>query len=66
MVRAAHAEESLLPKEKERWWAPYVVDFAIVCCVPPLAGGVSCPDAIVRVAADDDGIVSTKYGRQST
>jgi len=57
MVRAALAEESLLPKEKERWRALYVVDFAVVRCVPPLAGGVFCPDAIVRVASNDDGIV---------
>ena len=42
MVRTALAEESLLPKEKGRWWAPYVVDFAVVRCAPPLAGGVSC------------------------
>ena len=62
MVRAAHAEESLLPKEKERWWALYVVDFAVVCCVPPLAGGVSYPDAIVRVVASDDGVVLGRPG----
>ena len=57
MVRAALVEESLLPKEKERWWVPYVVDFVVICCVPPLAGDVSCPDAIVRVVAGDDGVV---------
>ena len=62
MVRAALAKESLLPKEKERWWAPYVIDFAVVCCVPPLAGGVSCLDAVVRVAADDDGVVPGRPG----
>ena len=46
MVQAALAEEeSLLPKEKD------------VRCVPPLVGGVSCPDTVVRVAADDDGVV---------
>jgi len=58
MVRAALAEEeSLLPKEKERWRVPHVVDFAIVCCVLPSAGGVSYPDAVVKVAANDDGVV---------
>ena len=56
MVRAALAEESLLPKEKEHWRALYVVDFAVVRCGPPLAGGVSCPDAIIRVVANDDGV----------
>ena len=58
----ALAEESLLPKEKERWWASYVVDFAVVCRVPPLAGGVSCPNAIVRVVAGDDGVVPGRLG----
>ena len=57
MVRVALAEESLLPKEKECWWAPYVVDFTVVCCVPPLARGASCPNAVVRVVANDDGVV---------
>ena len=56
VVRATLAEESLLPKEKGHWWAPYVVDFAVVRCAPPLAGGVSCPEAIVRVVAGDDGV----------
>ena len=57
MVRAALVEESLLPKEKRRRWASYVVDCAIVRCAPPLAGGVSCPYAVVRVMAGDDGVV---------
>ena len=57
MVRAALAEESLLPKEKRRRWASYVVDCTIVRCAPRLAGGVSCPYAVVRVMAGDDGIV---------
>ena len=57
MVHAALAEESLLPKEKRRRWASYVVDCTIVRCAPRLAGGVSCPYAVVRVMARDDGVV---------
>ena len=57
MVRTAFAEESLLSKEKRRRWASYVVDCAVVRCAPPLAGGVSCSYAIVRVMARDDGVV---------
>ena len=57
MVRTALAEESLLPKEKRRRWASYVVDCAIVRYAPPLAGGVSYPYVIVRVVAGDDGVV---------
>jgi len=57
MVRAALAEESLLPKEKRCRWASYVVDCAVVRCAPPLAGGVSCSYAVVRVTAGDDGAV---------
>ena len=57
MVHATLAEESLLPKEKRRRWAPYVVDCAVVCCAPPLVGGVSCPYAVVRIMAGDDGVV---------
>jgi len=62
MVYAALAEESLLPKEKGRWEASYVVDYAVVRCAPPLAGGVSCPYAIVRVMAGDDGVVPGRSG----
>ena len=57
MVRTALAEESLLPKERRRRWASYVVNCVVVRCAPPLAGGVSCPYAVVRVMAGDDGIV---------
>ena len=57
MMRAALVEESLLSKEKRRRWASYVVDCAVVHCAPPLAGGVSCSYAVVRVMARDDGIV---------
>ena len=62
MVRAALAEESLLLKEKRRRWASYVVDCAVVRYAPPLAGGVSCPYAVVRVMAGDDGIVPRCHG----
>ena len=57
MVRAALAEESLLLKEKERWRAPYVVDFAVVRCAPPSVGGISCLYTVIRVVAGDDGVV---------
>ena len=57
MVRATLAEESLLPKEKRHRWALYVVDCAVVRYAPPLAGGVSCPYAVIRVVAGDDGVV---------
>jgi len=66
MVHAALAEESLLPKEKGRWWAPCVVDFAVVRCAPPLAGGVPCPNAVVRVVAGDDGVVPRRPGGDVT
>ena len=36
---------------------PSIVDFVIVHCGLPSAGGASCPDAIVGVGADDDGVV---------
>ena len=62
MVRAALAKESLLLKEKRRRWASYVVDCAVVRCAPPLAGGVSCPYAVIRVMAGDDGVVFRRHG----
>ena len=62
MMRAALAEESLLSKEKRRRWASYVVDCAVVRCAPPLAGGVSCSYAVVRVMARDDGVVPRRHG----
>ena len=62
MVRAALVEESLLPKEKRRRWASYVVDCAVVRCAPPLVGGISCPYAVVRVMAGDDGVVPRHHG----
>ena len=62
MVRAALAEESLLSKEKRRRWASYVIDCTIVRCAPPLARGVSCSYAVVRVMAGDDGVVPKHPG----
>ena len=62
MVCAALAEELLLPKERRRRWASYVVDCVVVRCAPPLAGGVSCPYAVVRVMARDDGVVPKRHG----
>jgi len=62
MVRAALAEESLLSEEKRRRWASYVVDCAVVRCAPPLAGGISCSYAVVRVMAGDDGVVPRRPG----
>ena len=62
MVRTALAEESLLSKEKRHRWASYVVDYAVVRCAPPLAGGVSCSYAVVRVMAGDDGVVPRRPG----
>ena len=58
MAWFACAEEgSLLPKEKRRWRAMSVVDFTVVGCGLPSAGGTFCLDVVVRVAADDDGVV---------
>jgi len=58
MVRAAFAEEGpLLPKEEGHWRVPSVVGFAVIRCGLPSMGGAPRPDAVVRVAADDDGIV---------
>ena len=58
MVRVAFAEKgSLSSKEEGHWRVPNVAGFAIVCCDLPLAGGAPRPDAIVGVAADDDGVV---------
>ena len=58
MARFTGAEEgSLLPKEERRRGVLSVVDFAVVGCGLPSAGGASCPNAVVRVAADDDGVV---------
>ena len=58
MAQFAYAEEgSPLPKEKRCRRAMSIVDFAAVGCGLPSAGGASYPNAVVRVAADDDGVV---------
>ena len=63
MARFAGAREgSLLPKEVRRRRVLSVVDFAVVGCGLPSARGAFCPDAVVRVAADDDGVVPGRPG----
>ena len=42
---------------------PSIVGLAIVCCGLPSARGAPCPDAVVRVAADDDGVVPGPTGK---
>jgi hypothetical protein len=64
MVRFTCAEEgSSLPKEERHRRVLSVIDFVIIGCGLPSVGGTSCPDAIVRVAVDDDGIVPEHPGR---
>ena len=58
MVWAAFAEEGpLLPKEEGHWRVSSIVGFAIIRCGLPSAVGAPRSDAIVGVAADDDGVV---------
>ena len=58
MVRVAFAKRGpLLPKEEEHWRVPSVIGFAVVHCGLSSVGGASRLDAIVRVVADDDGVV---------
>jgi len=58
MVRVIFTEKGLLPmKERECWRVPSIVIFATVRCGLPLEGGAPHLDAVVRVMADDDGIV---------
>ena len=64
MARFAYAEEgSPLPKEEGRRRVLSVVDFDVVGCGLPSAGGASYPDAVVRVVANDDGVVPGRPGR---
>jgi len=64
MVRAAFAEKGLLlPKEEGHWRVPSVVGFAVVRCGLSSARDAPRPDAVVRVAVDDDGIVPGRPGR---
>ena len=57
MVWVAFGVEVLLPlKEKGYWKAPSVVGLAAVYCSLPSATGAPRSDAVVGVAADDDGV----------
>ena len=63
MARFACAKEgSSLPEEKRHRRAMIVVDFTAVGRGLPSAGGAFCPDAVVRVVADDDGVVPRRPG----
>ena len=63
MAWFAYAEEgSPLPEEKRRWRAMSVVDFTTTGRGLPTAGGAFCPNAVVGVGADDDGIVPEGLG----
>ena len=58
MARFAYAEEgSLLPEEKRRRRAMSIVDFIAVGRGLPSVGGAFCPNAVVGVRADDDGVI---------
>ena len=58
MARFACAEEgSSLPEEKRHQRAMSVVDFTAAGRGLPSAGGAFCPNAVVGVGADDDGVV---------
>ena len=63
MVRAAFAEKGpLLPKEEGHWRVLSVVGFAIVHCGLSSARDAPRPNIVVRVAADDDGVVPGRPG----
>ena len=58
MVWAAFTEKGpLLPKEVGHWRVSSVVGFAVVRCGLSSVGDAPRPDVVVRVAADDDGVV---------
>ena len=57
MVWATLAEKGpLLPKEEGHWRVSSIVGFTVVRCTRR-------PDAVVRVVADDDGVVPGHPGR---
>ena len=58
MVRVAFAEKgSPSSKEEGHRKVPSVVALAVIRGCLPSAAGIPHPDAIVRVVADDDGVV---------
>ena len=58
MASTTFAEKGPLPpKEEGHWRVPSVVGFAVVRYDLSSAGDAPRPDAVVRVAADDDGVV---------
>ena len=66
MVLSAFAKKRLpLPKEGVHWRVPSVVSFAIVRGGLSSAGNTP-PSAIVRVAADDDGVVPGRPSEGTT
>ena len=65
MVRVAFAEKGLPPlKEEGHRKVPSVVGLAVVLGGFPSAVGVPHPDAVVRVVADDDGVVPRCLGEE--
>ena len=67
MVSAAFAEKGPpLPKEEVHWRVLSVVGFAVVCGGLSSAGNAPRPTAVVRVAADHDGVVPGCPGEDTT
>ena len=63
MVRVVFAEKgSLSSKEVGHRKVPSVVGLAVVLGGFPSAAGIPHPDAVVRVVADDDGVVPRCLG----
>ena len=63
MVWVAFAMEVSLPsKEKGHWKVPSVVGLAVIRCSLPSTAGAPCSGVVVRVAADDDGVVPGRPG----
>ena len=57
MVRVAFAEKGSPLLKEGHWRVPSVVAFAVVRCGLCSTGDAPRPDAVVRVAVDDDGVV---------
>ena len=65
MVRVVFAEKrSPSSKEEGYWKVPSVVGLVVVLGGFPSAVGVPHPDVIVRVVADDDGVVPGCLGEE--